>query len=127
MSVWARGSIVVLLCVLPLLQGCTRHSKSEHYYLITVNVDLPYWKTAGEGFSKAAAEYSLASFNWHLDMLENRLRDRQFVMGAFSLVDIPIASVLGLGNMASVPLGQRPAVRGWLDRCGQRPARARVD
>ena len=38
--------------------------------------------------SKAAAEYGLANFIRHLDMLENRLGDRQFVMGAFSLADI---------------------------------------
>jgi ribose transport system substrate-binding protein len=49
------------MCVLPLLEGCTRHSKSEHYYLITVNVDLPYWKTAGEGFQKAATDYGVSA------------------------------------------------------------------
>ena len=48
--------IVVTLAVLPLLEGCTRHSKSERYYLVTVNVDLPYWKTAAEGFQKAATD-----------------------------------------------------------------------
>lgn len=53
--------IIALVGVLPLLEGCTRHSKGEHYYLITVNVDLPYWKTAGEGFSKAAAEYGVSA------------------------------------------------------------------
>jgi len=77
--------------------------------------------------SKAAAEYSFANSTWHLDMLENRLRDRQFVMGAFSLADIPIAAALGLGIMLGVPLGKRPAVRAWLDRCNGRPARARVE
>ena len=77
--------------------------------------------------SKAAAEYSLANSTWHLDMLENRLRDRQFIMGAFSLADIPIAAALGFGIMQGVPLGQRPAVRAWLDRCSGRPARARVE
>ncbi len=61
MSVWTKGMIIGLMGVLPLLEGCTRHSKSEHYYLITVNVDLPYWKTAGEGFQKAATEYSVTA------------------------------------------------------------------
>jgi glutathione S-transferase len=42
-------------------------------------------------------------------MLENRLRDREFNMGAFSLADIPIATWLGLGIKVGVPLGQRPA------------------
>jgi glutathione S-transferase len=77
--------------------------------------------------SKAAAEYSLATSTWHLDMLENRLRDRQFVMGAFSLADIPMAATLGFGASLGVPLGQRAAVRAWLDRCSARPARARAE
>ena len=61
MSVWTKGIVVALVGVLPLLEGCTRHSKSEHYYLITVNVELPYWKTAGEGFQKAAADYGVTA------------------------------------------------------------------
>jgi glutathione S-transferase len=77
--------------------------------------------------SKVAAEYSLANSSWHFDMLENRLRDREFITGAFSLVDIPIATWLGLGIKMGVPLGQHPAVRGWLDRCSERPAHARVE
>lgn len=60
MSVWAKGIIVTLVTVLPLLEGCTRHSKSERYILVTVNVDLPYWKTAAEGFQKAAADYGVS-------------------------------------------------------------------
>lgn len=78
--------------------------------------------------SRAAAEYSFANSTWHLDMLENRLRDRQFVLGStFSLADVPIAAALGFGVMAGVPLGQRPAVRAWLDGCNARPARARAE
>jgi ribose transport system substrate-binding protein len=61
MSIWTKGIVVALVTVLPLLEGCTRHSKSERYYLVTVNVDLPYWKTAFEGFQKAAAEYGVTA------------------------------------------------------------------
>jgi ribose transport system substrate-binding protein len=61
MSVWTKGIVVVLMGLLPLLEGCTRHSKSEHYYLVTVHVDLPYWKTAAEGFQKAATEYGVTA------------------------------------------------------------------
>lgn len=61
MSIWTKGIIVAVIGVLPLLEGCTRHSKSERYYLVTVNVDLPYWKTAAEGFQKAAADYGVTS------------------------------------------------------------------
>lgn len=61
MSIWTKGIIVAVIGVLPLLEGCTRHSKKERYYLVTVNVDLPYWKTAAEGFQKAAADYGVTS------------------------------------------------------------------
>ncbi len=59
MSVWTKGIVIALVTVLPLLDGCSRHSKSERYYLVTVNVELPYWKTAFEGFQKAGAEYGV--------------------------------------------------------------------
>lgn len=61
MSIWTKGILVATVAVLPLLDGCTRHSKSEHYYLVTVNVDLPYWKTAAEGFQKAATDYGVTA------------------------------------------------------------------
>jgi ribose transport system substrate-binding protein len=62
MSIWTRGILFALASItLPLLQGCTRHSKSEHYYLITVNVDLPYWKNAAAGFAKAAGEFNVTA------------------------------------------------------------------
>jgi ribose transport system substrate-binding protein len=41
--------------------GCARHSKSEHYYLVATNINLPYWKTANEGFQKAATEYGVSA------------------------------------------------------------------
>jgi ribose transport system substrate-binding protein len=59
MSIWTKGIIIAVIAALPLLEGCTRHSKSERYYLVTVNVDLPYWKTAAEGFQKAATDYGV--------------------------------------------------------------------
>jgi ribose transport system substrate-binding protein len=61
MSFWLRGILIVLLGTLPLLEGCTRHSKSEHYYLIGTNLDVAYWKTAAEGFQNAATEFGVSS------------------------------------------------------------------
>ena len=61
MSLWLRGILIVLLGTLPLLEGCTRHSKSEHYYLIGTNLDVAYWKTAAEGFQNAATEFGVSS------------------------------------------------------------------
>lgn len=53
--------LACLMGLLPLLAGCTRHSKSEHYYLIATNIKLPYWQTAGAGFAKAAAQYGVTA------------------------------------------------------------------
>lgn len=39
------------------LSGCGRHSTKEVYYLIAVNMKLPYWQTVAAGFNRAAAEY----------------------------------------------------------------------
>jgi ribose transport system substrate-binding protein len=61
MSMWSRGVIFALLALLPALEGCTRHRKSEHYYLVATNIDLPYWKTAAAGFQKAATQYGVSA------------------------------------------------------------------
>ncbi len=54
-----RISFALLAAVLSLLTGCTRHSKSEHYYLIATNTAVPYWKSAAAGFAAAGAEYGV--------------------------------------------------------------------
>jgi ribose transport system substrate-binding protein len=55
-----RFYFAVLAAVLPLFTGCTRHSKSEQYYLIATNTAVPYWKTAAAGFEAAGAEYGVS-------------------------------------------------------------------
>jgi ribose transport system substrate-binding protein len=49
-----------MAAVLPLLTGCTRHSKSEQYYLIATNTAVPYWKAAADGFAAAGALYGVS-------------------------------------------------------------------
>jgi ribose transport system substrate-binding protein len=39
--------------------GCERHQKSEHYFLIATNINLTYWQSAHEGFTRAAAQYGV--------------------------------------------------------------------
>lgn len=56
-----RVMVVLLAGVMPLITGCTRHSKSEQYYLVATNIKLPYWQTANEGFQKAAASYGVTA------------------------------------------------------------------
>jgi ribose transport system substrate-binding protein len=55
-----RISFAFLAAVLPLLAGCTRHSKSEQYYLIATNTAVPYWKSAAAGFAAAGLEYGVS-------------------------------------------------------------------
>jgi glutathione S-transferase len=76
--------------------------------------------------SKAAAEYTRGQFERSLDALGQRLEDHEFVLGAFSLVDVSAASVLGSGKALGVEFSERRTIAAWLDRCGARPARARV-
>jgi ribose transport system substrate-binding protein len=59
MTLSKRISLALLAAVLPLLAGCTRHSKSEHYYLIATNTAVPYWKSGAAGLAAAGAEYGV--------------------------------------------------------------------
>jgi ribose transport system substrate-binding protein len=55
-----RILLVALAMALSMLTGCERHSKSEQFFLIATNINLPYWQSAHEGFTRAAAEYGVA-------------------------------------------------------------------
>ena len=56
MNTLGKRTILALLAgSMSLLTGCTRHSKSEHYFLIATNTKVPYWQTAASGFTDAAA------------------------------------------------------------------------
>jgi ribose transport system substrate-binding protein len=54
-----RALFAFLAMVLPLMAGCTRHSKSEKYYLVATNTAVPYWKMAAAGFGKAGLQYGV--------------------------------------------------------------------
>ncbi len=41
--------------------GCMAHDKSEQYYLVATNVNLPYWQNAQAGFAKAAKDYGVSA------------------------------------------------------------------
>jgi ribose transport system substrate-binding protein len=60
MTLSKRISLALLAAVLPLLAGCTPHSKKEQYYLIATNTAVPYWKSAAAGFAAAGAEYGVS-------------------------------------------------------------------
>ena len=62
MSILSKRVVFALLAgvLLPLFTGCTRHSKSEQYYLIATNTAVPYWKMAADGFAAAGAQYGVS-------------------------------------------------------------------
>lgn len=41
--------------------GCKRHSLQESYYLVTNNVNLPYWQTAASGFIHAGTQLGVTA------------------------------------------------------------------
>ncbi|WP_348269769.1 substrate-binding domain-containing protein [Edaphobacter paludis] len=65
MDTWGKRIFLALfVAAFPLLTGCTRHSKKEHYYLVATNINLPYWKTAADGFQAAALQYGVTAEVW---------------------------------------------------------------
>src|SRR5258708_4698492 len=56
-----RILFTLLVVILPLVTGCSRHSKKERYYLVATNTSVGYWKTAATGFQKAGAEYGVTA------------------------------------------------------------------
>lgn len=79
-----------------------------------------------EDRSKNCAEYNQSQFIRGLDALQARLQGREYLLGAFSLVDVPAASWLALGTMFGIKLESHPRVADWSKRCGDRPASKRA-
>ncbi len=75
-----------------------------------------------EDRSRACAEYNRSQFVRGLDSLQARLQEREYLLGAFSLVDIPAASWLQLGGMFGIEVDSHPRVADWLKRSGERAA-----
>ena len=72
--------------------------------------------------SKAAADYSLSQLTRQLQALEQRLGEREYLFGAFSLADVAAGSVLALGVYFGLGLDNQPRTAAWCRRCTERPA-----
>jgi len=79
-----------------------------------------------EDRSKACAEYNRSQFIRGLDALQMRLERCEYLLDAFSLVDIPAASWLLMGTKFGIQLDSHPRVTDWLKHCGERPACGRA-
>jgi glutathione S-transferase len=75
-----------------------------------------------EDRSKAAAGYCLSHLERQLQALDAQLREREYLLGEFSLVDVAAASVLALGAGFGLALGEHPRAAAWCRRCTERPA-----
>src|SRR5580692_8518742 len=50
-------SLLALVVVTLLTVTCgSRHDSDENYYMVGANIKIPYWETAGAGFSAAASQ-----------------------------------------------------------------------
>jgi glutathione S-transferase len=79
-----------------------------------------------EDRSKACAEYNHSQLVRALTSLETRLQEREYLLGAFSLADVPAASWLQIGAMFGIKLDGHSRVVNWLTRCSERPAYRRA-
>jgi ribose transport system substrate-binding protein len=52
-------SIVGAALAVPLLSCGSAHDSDEYYVLVASNLQVPYWQTAGAGFSKAAEDFKV--------------------------------------------------------------------
>jgi ribose transport system substrate-binding protein len=48
-----------IVAIVPLLSCGSAHSADERYFLVTTNVKLPYWQSAGNGFIQEAKQWKL--------------------------------------------------------------------
>jgi len=76
---------------------------------------------------KDAADRALATWNTGVKMLDDRLASQEYLLpGGFSLCDVAVASVVGLGPMMGQLSIDSKRASEWLSRCQSRPALARA-
>lgn len=53
--------VLLGIVVVPLISCGTGHDPDEKYYLVSANLQVPYWQTAGAGFMQAAAQLKVGA------------------------------------------------------------------
>jgi len=85
------------------------------------------WSFPPEQRDPKKAEDAAERFKTPLRVLDGALAGRQYLLGdAFSVADLNVASVISSAPLAGLDLSSAPNVAGWLARCTERPAFARV-
>jgi glutathione S-transferase len=89
-----------------------------------------YFNTVGappEQRSASVAASARKALDGHLAVLEGHLKGRAYMLGeGFTLVDVAVASMMGLTASEGVVLDGDPRTQAWLARCKARPAMAAV-
>lgn len=83
-------------------------------------------KVTSEQKSAIAMEQAKADLADCLKILDSGLAGRSFLLGEYSLVDTHIQGIVGWLGMMEVDLSSFSNVTGWLQRCYERPAIAKL-
>ena len=85
------------------------------------------WSLPPEQRDPQKADDAAERFNTPLRVLDDALAGRQYLLGSgFTVADLNVASVMSSAPLAGLDLSSAPSARGWLVRCTERPAFARV-
>ena len=85
------------------------------------------WSLPPEQRDPKKAEDAAERFETLLRVLDGALAGRQYLLGiGFTVADLNVASVMSSAPLAGLDLSSAPNARGWLVRCTERPAVARV-
>lgn len=57
-----------------------------------------------------------------LDVIEQKLADRDYLMGEFSVADAYLFTILGWGRMVGIDIAARPVLAAYVERVKARPA-----
>ena len=88
-------------------------------------VPILYRALQREGATAAAAAAAEARLRKTLKVLDDALRDREWLIGnSFSVADLSVAGVLAASVMGKMDYSSLPNVKPWLERCLARRERA---
>jgi glutathione S-transferase len=77
--------------------------------------------------SEKAIADALAALKAPLAVIENHLGGREYLLGKdFTIADLNVASVWGIGQMVQLDFSSAPKTTAWLAKCTARPANQRA-
>jgi len=110
MKTLKSAGLALLAIGVAFTSGCERHSKKETFYLVGVNMALPYWQTGAKGFSQAAAKYQVTAKvvgpeNYDPQAELTELQKAVAAKPAGILITVADETVIGPGIDAAVSAG----------------------